>query len=488
MENITTPQSAKQSESVPFSISAEDFRNEFQNLSVVKVKAHDTILDEFLTEIEAVDFREILGFDDQTKIQQKHLVVLTIDEILRLIKLNDFGLCAKNDFVFLFNGAYWKPIDREEFRSFLGKSSARLGINEIEAKHFAFRDSLYKQFIGIADAPKLKETENVLVNLQNGTLEVSETGFSLRGHRREDFLTYQLQFAFDEKAQRPLFDAYLKRVLPDVELQKILAEFIAYCFTRHLKLEKCLFLYGTGANGKSVFFDIISALLGAENITSFSLNNLNEEHNRALLNNKLLNYSSELGGKKAIDSDLFKKLVSGEAVQCRLKYGQSFFSVRYAKLMFNCNELPRDVEFTNAFFRRFLIMPFNETIPEIEQDIELANKIIKNELSGVFNWISDGLNRLLKQKRFTDSETVQKMNKDFREQSDSVHLFLSESGYKKSIDDYISLKELFTEYRQFCQDDNFRALNKTNFVKRLELQGVHSEPRNFGKAFFLSKS
>ena len=92
--------------------------------------------------------------------------------------------------------------------------------------------------------------------------------------------------------------------------------------------------------------------------------------------------------------------------------------------MFNCNELPRDVEFTPAFFHRFLIMPFNEKIPDIEQDVELAQKIIKNELSGVFNWILDGLNRLLNQKKFTESETVRKMNKDFREQSDSVQMFL----------------------------------------------------------------
>lgn len=469
-----------------FNITADDILNDIQNISAVKVKAHETILDEFLTEIEAIDFRETLKIDDQTKIQQKHLVVLTIDEILRLIKLNDFGLCAKNDFVYLFNGAFWKPIDREEFRSFLGKASARLGINEIEAKHHAFRDQLYKQFICTADAPKIKETEKTLVNLQNGTLEVSETGFHLREHRREDFLTYQLQFAFEQKAEYPRFRAYLERVLPDAEMQKILAEYIAYCFTRHLKLEKCLFLYGTGANGKSVFFDIITALLGSENITSFSLNNLNEEHNRALMNNKLLNYSSELGGKKAIDSDLFKKLVSGEPVQCRLKYGQSFFSVRYAKLMFNCNELPRDVEFTHAFFRRFLIIPFSETIPENEQDSELAQRIIKDELSGVFNWILDGLNRLLKNKRFSDSDTVRKMLKDFREQSDSVQLFLSENDYQKSTDDFIRLKDLFSDYRQFCQDDNFRALNKTNFTKRLEAQNIQIEKRNFGKAVFLS--
>ena len=57
--NNSTTQTAKQSEIVPFSISADDFRNEFQELSTVKVKAHETILDDFLTEIESIDFREV---------------------------------------------------------------------------------------------------------------------------------------------------------------------------------------------------------------------------------------------------------------------------------------------------------------------------------------------------------------------------------------------------------------------------------------------
>lgn len=486
--NTTSTQPKTANDFPFFNITADAIFDDIQaNISGAKVKPHETILDEFLDEIEAVDFRDILGIDEGEKIQQKYLVVLIIDEILHLIRQNDFGLCAKNDFVYLFNGAYWKPIDREEFRSFLGKAAARLGMNELDAKHFSFRENLYKQFTSTADAPKITENKNVLVNLQNGTLEVSASGFHLREHRREDFLTYQLQFSFKQKAEYPLFRAYLDRVLPDAEMQMILAEFIAYCFTRHLKLEKCLFLYGTGANGKSVFFDIITALLGSENITSFSLGNLHEEHNRALMNNKLLNYSSELGGKKVVDSDLFKKLVSGEPVQCRLKYGNPFFAIRYAKLMFNCNELPRDVEHTRAFFRRFLIIPFSETIPESEQDVELASKIIKSELSGVFNWILEGLNRLITQKNFTESDAVQNMNKTFREQSNSVHLFLSENGYQGSAVDYVSLKDLYIEYRQFCIDDGFKPLNKSNFSKRLELQGFQSDTKNFGKAFYLSR-
>ncbi len=68
--------------------------------------------------------------------------------------------------------------------------------------------------------------------------------------------------------------------------------------------------------------------------------------------------------------------------------------------MFNCNELPKEVEHTNAFFRRFLIIKFDVTIPEANQDKNLSKNIIETELSGVFNWILEGLDRLLIQKNW----------------------------------------------------------------------------------------
>ena len=105
-------------------------------------------------------------------------------------------------------------------------------------------------------------------------------------------------------------------------------------------------------------------------------------------------------------------------------YGKPFTMREYGKLMFNCNELPKEVEQTNAFFRRFLIIPFNQTIPESEQDPELAKKIIASELSGVFNWLLDGLRRLLSQKKFTQSEIVRNQIEAYRRESDSVAMFM----------------------------------------------------------------
>lgn len=466
-------------------ITFDAISNEISLLTRVTIKLHKEILEEFIEQIESVDFRESLGLKADEKIQQKQLVVLVIDELLRVMNQKDFGLCSRDGFIYLFNGAFWKPIDKEEFRFFLGKVAEKLGVDEIEAKHYQFREHLLKQFFASANLPKITEDDAVLINLQNGTIEITET-INQREFRTDDFLTYQLSFSYDSNAECPQFEKFLEEVLPDKASQNIIAEFIGYCFTRNLKLEKCLFLYGTGANGKSVIFEIVCALFSRENITSFSIDNLSEEHNRALITNKLLNYSSELGSRRIFDSDNFKKMVSGEPIQCRLKYGNSFESKRYAKLVFNCNELPRDVEHTEAFFRRFLIIPFNVMIEESRQDKELAQKIIEAELSGIFNWVLCGLKRLLENKRFTQSETVNRALQEFRQNADSVKSFLIEENYAES-EDFTIAKSLYSDYKLFCQENGYRMLGRINFNKCLQANGISLQKREPGLVAFIHK-
>jgi putative DNA primase/helicase len=69
--------------------------------------------------------------------------------------------------------------------------------------------------------------------------------------------------------------------------------------------------------------------------------------------------------------------------------------------MFNTNEMPSDVEFNDGFYRRFIPIGFNVTIPEERRDPDLSKKIIEKELSGIFNWALSGLRRLLINKKFT---------------------------------------------------------------------------------------
>jgi putative DNA primase/helicase len=231
---------------------------------------------------------------------------------------------------------------------------------------------------------------------------------------------------------------------------------------------------------------VVNALLGNENVSSYSLQSLTDTtgYYRAMIANKLVNYASEINGN--LQTSIFKQLVSGEPVAARLPYGRPMQLTQYAKLIFNCNELPKEVEHTNAYFRRFLIIPFDVTIPEHEQDKQLHTKIIENELSGVFNWVLEGLNRLLEQKRFSHCEAAKQAVEQYKTQSDSVKLFIQENSYQPSPTSYKLIKDLYTAYRTFCLDDGFKPVNKTNFIKRLQSFGVQVEKRNVGNVAFLS--
>jgi putative DNA primase/helicase len=238
-----------------------------------------------------------------------------------------------------------------------------------------FKETSLDQFLASTNYyDPCDDMTKVLINLQIVTLEITESLHNLREHRSIDFLTYIAPFEYDPTSSAPQFEKYLNAVLPDKESRDLLQEYCGYVFTRQLKLEKALILFGSGANGKSVFFEIFIALLGKENVSTYSLGDLTDHDsgnaNRAGLNDKLVNYGSEMRSDK-LDADMFKRLVSGEPVTARLKYGNPFDLRSNTKFIFNSNTLPKNVEHNEAFFRRFIIIPFEQTIPEDKRDSQL---------------------------------------------------------------------------------------------------------------------
>jgi putative DNA primase/helicase len=462
-----------------------------EQFKIDKTNRASNILDDLISKIKKVNFRHYACLkDEKEKLQKKHYLVSVIEILLKTAEDNNFNLCRKSEMIYLFNSEYWENIDIENFKDFLGRVALKMGVQKYDAKLHTFRDDLYRQFLADAGLQEIKSNSTTtLINLKNGTFEITPKKQFLREFRQSDFMTYQLPFSYDKNSETPLFQDFLDKVLPEKELQNILAEYLGYVFIKNsvLKLEKVLLLYGTGANGKSVLFEIMNAILGKENTTSFSLQNLTGDNGyyRAMLSNKLLNYASEINGK--LQSSIFKQLISGEPVEARLPYGNPKIISEYARFMFNCNELPKEVENTNAFFRRFMIIPFRVTIPEKLQDKELSKKIIDNELPGVFNWVLKGLQRLLINKNFTHSIIVKNEVLQYQKESDSVLMFLDDESYQKSIDNYMVLKNIYHLYRQYCIESGYRQVSNKNLSKRLEKAGFKKEHKREGTSFYIEK-
>jgi putative DNA primase/helicase len=440
------------------------------------IVSHDKVLSAILSECNNLDFESLAKLQEGQNVTRKQFQIIVVEKILEIAKERKLSLCKKNGSIYAFNAAYWQQVEKEIMEYFLGLAAEKLGVDEFVSKHYTFKQELFKQFLSSAFLNEADEkVDGVKVNLQNGTFVITPDAQYLRPFDSKDFLTHRLPFSYDENADCPLFSKYLDRVLPDKEQQKVITEYLGYIFIepKVLKLEKALILVGSGANGKSVFFDVVNALLGEENVSNYSLAALTnrEGYQRAKLSDILVNYASEISPN--MDSTIFKQLVSGEPVEARLPHREPFLLKDYAKFIFNTNNLPRDVEQNEAFYRRFLIGSFNVLIPEQDRDPKLAQKIIASDLPGIFNLVLEGLNRVLINQGFSKSSAMANAVKEYRQQSDTAFIYLEDKGYTAGEDEKMDLYNFYSDYNEYCKNSGYRPCSKKTLSERLKHLGYN---------------
>ncbi len=421
------------------------------------------------------------GNFDRFKIPQNLYIVAIIHEVMKAGKKMNLGICVRHKVIYLFTGKYWLETNDEDIRRRLSRISVKLGYySPAVAATSEFKKKLFEQFMdtGIDEAVAVIRSDTVLINLNNGTLEIKGESVELRPHNRDDFLTYALSYDYDPVAVAPVFERFMREVLPDQLVRDVLQEFLGFIFTTDSKLEKCAVLYGGGANGKSVFFEVISRLMGKQNMSYKSLGDICQKgdkgnNHRAEIEGKLINYSSEISPVGA-DYDIFKGLVSGEPVAARRLYKDVYTFANTAKLMFNANKLPADTERTNGYFRRFLIIPFNVTIAKEDQDAHLHTKIIRSELPGVMNWTIEGLKRLLTVSNFTKCEIIDNALESYKKESNSVLLFIEEYNIVKDVNGFTSNRDIYNTYTDFCSSSGYMRFNQQNLSKEFVTAGFDS--------------
>jgi putative DNA primase/helicase len=459
--------------------------------AALKNESINEVLNNLLLYIHSKSPREAGQIQDDENITERMQVVITVSYLLEKAELHQWPLVRYQNSFYLFTGSYWQKIHEDILRNFLGTAAQRIGIHTLVAKHYGFRDHLIKQFRSDAffESPS-QELGVTKINLANGTFVITPNTRYLKPHDKDDFMLYKLSFSYDVNATCPKFLSYLERVLPDINKQKVLAEFLGYVFLKNnvLKLEKGLILYGSGANGKSVFFDIVLKLLGTDNVSNYTLQSLTDSsgYTRSLLPGKLLNYASEISSK--MNPTMFKMLISGEPVEARMIYDKPFLLQDYCKFIFNTNVLPKDIEQNDGFFRRFLIIHFDQQINDEEKNPNLASEITETELPGILNWVLEGLDRVLIHKGFSNCDAIDAAVAEYRKLSDSVALFLEDGMFEPSLDDQKSLKDVFAIYKLFCQSGNYSACSERTFSDRLRSHGYEVVRKSSGRFVGIHKN
>jgi putative DNA primase/helicase len=412
---------------------------------------------------------------NSVKVRRQEYSVLVINVFKKMVLAKELDLKVFNKEIFFYNGKYWQNITEERFTSFLSNVADKMGLTELVYEHHTFGNDLIKQFTHKNFVQFVTDSKYTCINLQNGTFKFFKGKGQLHPHNKKDNLHYVLTFDYLPEATCPMFIDYLEYCLPDEDKRKVLQEFIGYVFTPNeiLNLEKCLLLYGSGSNGKSVLNFILNAIFGKTNVSSISIPQMTDstrgEYYIILLQNILLNYCSDTKGAFD-DTGVFKQLVSGEKVIGRHPAGRPVEFLNNAKFIFNVNSLPTTPENVHGFFRRFEIIDFNVTIEEEKKDRQLASKIIENELSGVLNWILIGLDRLLTKGKLTECKANIEALERFKIKSNNVLEFLLDEGFETvtNIEHGQIFNELYQSYVNWIVENGGHALKKSNFKDRID--------------------
>jgi len=434
---------------------------------------HNTI--NFIDELDYLELKDVKSKD--------YAIAKLINEIKQKLKKYNFHISYFNNRYYTFQDNYWNEINDDKIELFLRDCCKKYYHNEIKYHTNNFYRPLEESFRKEMKVFVEERNDLILLNCKNLTLEFDQKKFKPREPRKEDYLIYKLQYDYNKDGVSPMWDKFLDEMLPNKDQQLLLHQFIGYSFTNGLKLEKALFLYGEGGNGKSVVQEVITELLGKENTSSVSIGKLTKDPNTVMLiEGKLLNYCSE--NERSFNLSQFRTLVSGEPILGKKLYKDIRKVERYAKLMFNMNSLPKINEEKESYLRRLLVLVFNKKPKKI--DPQLHFKIINNELDGIFNRVIEALKLLINDKSFVSIPELSEFIEDYKYDNDIVQQFIIEALEKESPYGLVKASDLHEHYAAYCYRHREQHLNLNSFCKELVAKGLKIKKKNDGNYYNLT--
>ena len=305
-----------------------------------------------------------------------------------------------------------------------------------------------------------------MVNVRNGLLDIRDMSF--KEHTPSYLSTVQLNVEYNPHAHCPQFEKFLNEVL-DCRLIPLVQEILGYLLTTNTSAQKSFVLLGPARTGKSTLLWVVEyLLLGKKNVSNIPWQEIGDKFKTAELLGKLANVFSDLPSKSIDDTGIFK-VVTGEDYLMAEKKNKNPFKFRpFARLVFSCNELPKNyVDRTEGFYRRLIIVPFNRQIDKNKIDKALKYKF-QREKEGIFNWALEGLKRLYENNfEFSENELTDDVKKEYKRENNNVISFVEECC---EIDSLFSCSriELYESYKEFCGESGLKVLSQIKFNKELE--------------------
>lgn len=261
--------------------------------------------------------------------------------------------------------------------------------------------------------------------------------------------------------------------LSDRELINWMQRFCGYVLTGLTQEHFFIFCYGQGANGKSVFIDILKKIMGdyGRVTSSSTFTDKNRKSSDAtpelvaLVGARLVT-SSESEYNAPLAEALTKGLTSGDPMSVRQLQGKTFeFTPRFKTIMFG-NHKPVIRGTDNGIWRRVRLIPFDRIFSEDERDPNLFQRF-EQEMPHILAWMVEGCIEWQRVGLRDIPQRVKKATDEYKADQDVIGNWLSENATRDmSID--TSNKAYYADYSDWCRSSGYRAISIKNLTTKLK--------------------
>lgn len=222
----------------------------------------------------------------------------------------------------------------------------------------------------------------------------------------------------------------------------------------------------SGANGKSLFADVMKNAFNASNTTSTSISRLNDQHilEKTLQSLVAIDQDSSSSKINSEASANFKAIVTGDILSSRQIYGSSRDIVPMCLLVIFCNNLPVTSDKTDAFNRRLNIIRCPKKLldtTEFKINDNWFRKVRSEEAAQylIELLLVESQKYSVKKKDFPErSEAMQMMNESYRLENDSATMFVQDVGLDAIVGKQV--KEVKDHYEKWCEENDQTVLKR----------------------------
>jgi len=318
-----------------------------------------------------------------------------------------------------------------------------------------------------------REIDTNYINFLNGLYDIKNK--KLLPHTPDIFTINQLPICYRENAPiHEKMDKFLKKISCFSHRKEAILQIIGYCMTNGTDFQKAFIFYGqTAGNGKSTLLEVITKLIGIENISHVSIHNLQDRFYAAELKNKLLNAVTELSNIPLKTSEIFKGVVTGDRLSTEKKFKEREEAKLYAKHIFTTNEIPKIYHVDNGFYRRLNILIFEAQFTEEEKANFKIEDLLTAEALEYLAYIAvESYQRLLRIRKFANEDESNKVLKIYKLENNSALAFFSDikniEKIKMQYNSLIPLATLNEEYKRWCKRNGYIILGRNTFYGEID--------------------